>query len=179
MVPCHKLCRLAAPELRDDPTAFALLTSVESINPFTWSICTQHNSHYTSCNICTQIKSGKVIVKVWHLSPSMWLPSSAIIHCHRINRCPLQVKVISMLSYHLMAISRPQQANHLKSIWTNHTWVQQKVETNYQSRYSTRSGQLIGVSRIAAFVVFYKDFDVTHVHTGGSRLQNGVSLVNM
>jgi hypothetical protein len=145
----------------------------------TWSICTQHNSHYTSCNICTQIKSHKVIVKVWHLSPSMWLPASSIIHRHRINRCPSLVKVISMLIYHFLAISRLQQANHLKSIWMNHTWVQQKVETYYQRRCSTWSGQLIRVSRIAAFVVFYKDFDITHVHTGGSFLQNRVSLVNM
>jgi hypothetical protein len=61
----------------------------------------------------------------------------------------------------------------------NHTRVQQKVETDYQSRCITQSGQLIGVSMIVAFVVFYKDFDVTHVHIGGSRLQNGVSLVNM
>jgi hypothetical protein len=80
-------------------------------------------------------------------------------------------KVIYMLSYHFLVISRLQQANHLKSIWMNHTRVQQKVETDYQSHCSTRSGQLIGVSRIAAFVVFYKDFDVTHVHTGGSCLK--------
>jgi hypothetical protein len=49
----------------------------------------------------------------------------------------------------------------------------------YQSHCSTQSGLLIGVSRFAAFVVFYKDFDVTHVHTSGSCVQNGVSLVNM
>jgi hypothetical protein len=84
-----------------------------------------------------------------------------------------------MLSYHFLAISRLQQANHLKSIWMNHTRVQQKVETDYQSRCSTQSGQLIKVSRIATFVVFYKDFNVTHGHTDGSYLQNGVSLVNM
>jgi hypothetical protein len=57
--------------------------------------------------------------------------------------------------------------------------VQQKVKTDYESRCSTRSGKLIEVSRIAAFVVFYKDFDVTHVHTGGNSLQKGVSLLNM
>jgi hypothetical protein len=134
----------------------------------TWSISTQHNSHYTLCNICTQIKSRKVIVKVRLLSPSMWLSASAIIHRHRINRCPSPVKVIFMLSYHFLAISHLQQANHSKTIWTNHTRVQQKMETYYQSRCSTRSGQLIGVSRIAAFVVFYKGFNVTHVHTGGA-----------
>jgi hypothetical protein len=109
----------------------------------------------------------------------MCLPTSAIIHCHRINRCPSPVKAISMLSYHFLAIHRLQQANHLKSIWMNHTRVQQKVETDYQSRCSIQSGQLIRVSRIIAFVVFYKDFDVTHVHTGGSYLQNRVILVNM
>jgi hypothetical protein len=151
---------------------------IQSIH-LTWSICTPYNSHYTSCNICTQIKSLKVIVKVWHLSPSMWLPVTAIIHRHRINRCPSPVKAISMLSYHFSAIINLQQANHLKSIWKNHTRVQQEVKTNYHSRCSTQSGQLIGVSRIAAFVVFYKNFDVTRVHTGGSCLQNGVSLVNM
>jgi hypothetical protein len=145
----------------------------------TWSICTQHNSHYTSCNICTQIKSRKVIVKVWHMSPSMWLPASAIIHHHRINRCPSLVKAISMLSYHFLAINRMQQANHLKSIWMNHTRVQQKLEIDYQSCCSTPSGQLIRVSRIAAFVVFDKDFNVTHVHTSGSCLQKRVILANM
>jgi hypothetical protein len=30
-----------------------------------------------------------------------------------------------------------------------------------------------------AFVVFYKDFDVTWVHTGGNYLQNRASLINM
>jgi hypothetical protein len=109
----------------------------------------------------------------------MWLLASAIIHRHRINRCLSPVKVISMLSYHFLVISHLQQANHLKSIWMNHTRVQQKVEIDYQSRCSTWSGQLIGVSRIAAFVVFYKDFDVTHVPTSGSCMQDGVSLVNM
>jgi hypothetical protein len=109
----------------------------------------------------------------------MWILTTAIIHYHRINRCPSLVKAISMLSYHLLAISRLQQANHLKSIWKNHTRAQQKVEIDYQSRCSTQSGQLIRVSRIAVFVIFYKDFDVTRVHTGGNCLQNGVSLVNM
>jgi hypothetical protein len=84
-----------------------------------------------------------------------------------------------MLSYRFLAISRLQQANHLKSIWKNHTRAQQKVETDYQSRCSTWSGQLIGVSRMVTFMVFYKDFDVTQVHTSGNCLQNGVSLVNM
>jgi hypothetical protein len=101
------------------------------------------------------------------MSPSMWLPASAIIHRHRINRCPSSVKAISMLSYHFLAISRLQQANHLKSIWKNYTRAQQKVGTDYQRHCSTRSGQLIGVSRITAFVVFYKDFDVTRVYTSG------------
>jgi hypothetical protein len=113
------------------------------------------------------------------MSPSMWLPASVIIHRHRINSCPSPVKVISMLSYHFLAISCLQQATHLKSIWKNHTRAQQKVEIHYQSCCSTQSGQLIGVSRIVAFVVFYKDFDVTRVHTSGDCLQNGASLVNM
>jgi hypothetical protein len=113
------------------------------------------------------------------MSPSMWLPASAIIHHHRINRCPSLVKAISMLSYHFLAINRMQQANHLKSIWMNHTRVQQKLEIDYQSCCSTPSGQLIRVSRIAAFVVFDKDFDVTHVHTSGSCLQKRVSPANM
>jgi hypothetical protein len=95
------------------------------------------------------------------------------------QQVPPLVKAISMLSYHFLAISYLQQASHLKSIWKNHTRVQQKVETDYHSHYSTQSGQLIRVSWIAAFVVFYKDFDVTRVHTGGSYLQNGVSHVNM
>jgi hypothetical protein len=84
-----------------------------------------------------------------------------------------------MLSCHFLAIIHLQQANHLKSIWKNRTRAQQKVEIDYQSRCRTRSGQLIGVSRIAAFVVFYKDIDVTQVHIGGNCLQNGLSLVNM
>jgi hypothetical protein len=113
------------------------------------------------------------------MSPSMWIPASAIIHRHRINRCPSQVKAISILSYHFLAISHVRQANHLKSIWMDHIRAQQKVKTDYQSHYSTQSGQPIRVSRIAAFVVFYKDFNVTRVHTGGHCLQNGVSLVNM
>jgi hypothetical protein len=75
-----------------------------------------------------------------------------------------------MLSYHFLAISHLQQANHLKSIWKNRTQAQQKVETDYQIRCSTWSGQLIGVSRITAFVVFYKDIDVTQVHTGGNNM---------
>jgi hypothetical protein len=109
----------------------------------------------------------------------MWLLASAITQRHHINRVPLPVKAISMVSYHFLAINHMQQANHLKSIWMNHTQVQQKVETDYQSCCGTRSGQLIGVSMITTFVVFYKDFDVTHVHSRGSCLQNEVSLVNM
>jgi hypothetical protein len=79
------------------------------------------------------------------MSPSMWLLTSAIIHHHRINRCPSLVKDISMFIYHFMFISHLQQANYLKSIWRNLTLAQQKVESDYQSRYSTQSGQLIGV----------------------------------
>jgi hypothetical protein len=109
----------------------------------------------------------------------MCLPASAIIHRHRINRCLSPIKALSMLSYHFLAISHLHQVSHLKSIWKNHTQAQQKVETDYQSRCSTKSGQLIGVSGIVTFVVFYKDLDVTRVHTGGTYLQNGVSLVNM
>jgi hypothetical protein len=85
------------------------------------------------------------------------------------QQVPSPVKAISMLSYHFLAISHLQQANHLKLIWKNHTQVQ-KVETDCQSRCSTRSGQLIRVSRIVIFVVLYKDFDVTQVHTGRSYL---------
>jgi hypothetical protein len=113
------------------------------------------------------------------MSPSMWLPASTIIHRHRINRCHSPVQALSMVSYHFLTISHLQQANRLKSIWKNRTLAQQKVETDYQSHCSIRSGQLIGVSRIKAFVVFYKDHDVSWLHTGGNYLQNEVSLVNM
>jgi hypothetical protein len=84
-----------------------------------------------------------------------------------------------MSRYHFLKISCLQQANHLKSIWKNRTLAQQKMETDYQSRCSIQSGQLIGVSRIMAFVAFYKGIDVTWVDTGGNCLQNRVSLVNM
>jgi hypothetical protein len=113
------------------------------------------------------------------MSPSMWLSTSVIINRHHINRYPSLVKAISMLSYNFLAISHLQQANHLKSIWKNHTRAQQKVEIDYQSHCSTRSGQLIEVSRMVTFVVFYKGFVVTRVHTGGNCQQNGVSLVSM
>jgi hypothetical protein len=93
------------------------------------------------------------------MSPPMWLLASAIIHCHRINRCRTPIKALSMSSYHL-----PEQ---------------QKVEIDYQSYCGTQSGQLIRVSRIGAFVVFYKDLDVSQLHTGGNYLQNRVSPVNM
>jgi hypothetical protein len=65
------------------------------------------------------------------MSPSTWLAASTIVHRHRINKCPSPVKAISMLSYHFLTISRLQQANHLKSIWKNHTQAQQKVEIDY------------------------------------------------
>jgi hypothetical protein len=68
-----------------------------------------------------------------------------------------------MSSYHFLTISPLQQANHLKSICKNRTLAQQKVETDYQICCSTWSGQPIGLSRIRAFVVFYKDIDVTRL----------------
>jgi hypothetical protein len=113
------------------------------------------------------------------MSPFMWLPAFAIIHRHRINRCRSPFNAPSMSNYHFLTISCLQQANHLKSIWKNRTLVQQKVETDYQIRCSTQSGQLVRVRRITSFVVFYKDIDVTRVHSGGNYLQNEVSLVNM
>jgi hypothetical protein len=53
------------------------------------------------------------------------------------------------------------------------------VEIDYRGHCSTRSGQLIRVSRIRAFVVFYKDIDVTLLHSSGNYMQILVSLVNM
>jgi hypothetical protein len=100
----------------------------------------------------------------------MWLPASTIIHCNRINRCRSLVKALSMMIYHFLTISHLQQANHLKSIWKNRALAQQKVEIDYQSSCSIQSGQLIEVSRIWAFVVFYKELDVSWLHTGGNCL---------
>jgi hypothetical protein len=47
----------------------------------TWNICTQQNSqHYTSCSICTQLKSCKVVVKVWHVKFHV---ASRLCYCDR------------------------------------------------------------------------------------------------
>jgi hypothetical protein len=86
---------------------------------------------------------------------------------------PLHVE-LSFLDHKLRATSKPFKSN-MEELHTSPI----KSANRLPERCSTQSGQLIGVSRIEAFVVFYKDIDVTRLHTGGKCLQNGVSLVDM